>query len=236
MPVARRVRLSSALVCAGLVGVLGATVVHASTASPVMAGLGDSYASGLGSGDYGDSGDCRRSTHAYAVLDSQRIGASLIFVACSGATTNDVDADQLTALSASTTDVTPTVGGNDVGFVEVLGTCALSGHSGCSAAIDVARALIKSLLPGRLDALYGDIAAKAPGATVVVVGCPRLFNGQDCSVLTSFSRKEMSGLNGTADRIDAVIGRAAKTGRLHLRRPTLGVPRSRGLRRQGLVA
>lgn len=170
-----------------------------------LVGLGDSYAAGLGSGDYDqDSGDCYRSPHAYAVQVSRRIGAQLDFVACSGATTADVAADQLGALSAQTTDVTLTVGGNDVGFADVMTDCALPSWAGdCAAAVRVARQLVKQVLPGRLGSLYDAIAAAAPNAKVVVVGYPRLFNGQDCSPLTWFTPREMTKLNGAANLLDS---------------------------------
>jgi hypothetical protein len=206
------VRIGSVLVSGALVMVVGgAAATGASPGTPALAGLGDSYASGLGTGDYdGDSGDCKRSPEAYPVLDSQLIGAALTFVACSGATTSDVEANQLGALTASTTDVTITVGGNDIGFVDVITECALpSWASHCFKAIRDARRATRHVLPGRLDTLYDDIATGAPGAKVVVVGYPRLFNGHDCSPLTFFSRKEIERLNASADLLDQTIGTRA---------------------------
>lgn len=184
----------------------------AAAATPQLVGLGDSYASGLGSGDYiAGSGDCYRSTHAYAVVDSQRIGASLQFVACSGATTADVESSQLSALSSATTDVTITIGGNDIGFSDVITQCALpSWASHCFSSIHQAEQAIKHTLPGSLDTLYGDIHADAPNATVVVVGYPRLFNGQNCSDLTFFTAKEMTALNAAADLLDTTIAGRVK--------------------------
>jgi lysophospholipase L1-like esterase len=206
------VRIGSIVGSATLVMVIGGSAATGSTpASPVMAGLGDSYASGLGAGSYyDDSGDCKRSSNAYAVLDSQRIGAALSFVACSGATTSDVEASQLGALSDSTTDVTITIGGNDIGFVDVITECALpSWASRCFGAIHDAQQVTKHVLPGKLDALYDDISAGAPNAKVVVVGYPRLFDGRDCSPLTFFSRKELARLNESADLLDQTIGKRA---------------------------
>lgn len=179
---------------------------------PAMAGLGDSYASGLGAGDYDpSSGDCYRSERAYAVLDAQRIGAALDFVACSGATSGDVDSGQLGALGQDTGDVTVTVGGNDIGFADVMTECALPSWAGdCFGAIAAARRATKNVLPGNLDALYGDIASDAPDATVVVVGYPRLFNGRNCSPLTFFTKREMTKLNAAADLLDKTIRQRAK--------------------------
>jgi lysophospholipase L1-like esterase len=180
-----------------------------------MVGLGDSYASGVGTGTYyQESGSCMRSPKAYPVLDSEQIGAVLSFVACSGATTADVEADQLGALSASTTQATITVGGNDIGFVEVITECALpSWASDCFGAIEVAETLMTTVLPGRLDTLYGDLSAAAPNATVVAVGYPRLFNGEDCSAGTFFTKAEEKALNRAAGLLDKTIhARASAAG------------------------
>ncbi len=217
MTTRRTASLSTTLVAGIAAGavvlvIAGSAASGATAASRSLVGLGDSYASGLGTGEYdGSSGDCKRSPDAYPVLDSQRIGAAISFVACSGATTSDVDTDQLGALSASTTDVTLTVGGNDVGFVDVISQCALpSWASHCFAAIKRASRVVRQVLPGRLDALYDDISAGAPDANVVVVGYPRLFSGQDCSPLTFFTKKELRRLNQSADLLDQTIGKRAR--------------------------
>ena len=193
---------------------VAAPASHAGTARGglQLVGLGDSYASGLGTGDYyPDSGDCYRSPDAYAVLDAQALGASIDFVACSGATSGDVVSTQLSALSATTTDVTLTVGGNDIGFTDVITQCALpSWASHCFQSIHQAEQAMQHTLPGALDTLYADIHADAPNAEVAVVGYPRLFNGHNCSDLTFFSKKEMASLNSAADMLDQVIGARAK--------------------------
>ena len=80
--------------------------------------LGDSYSSGVGAGNYySSSGSCKRSASAYPVrwADSNS-PASFTSVACSGATTSDVLSGQVSALSARTTLVSITIGGNDAGF------------------------------------------------------------------------------------------------------------------------
>ncbi|MGZ4436616.1 MAG: SGNH/GDSL hydrolase family protein [Actinomycetes bacterium] len=173
--------------------------------------LGDSYAAGVGSRSYyDDDTGCSRSPYAYPVLDAARVGASLSFRACIGATTGDVLADQLGTLSAATTYVTVQVGGNDVGFTRVITTCAKPAWaSNCGAAVDRAQYAIRNTLPGRLDDLYAAIAAKAPNARVTVVGYPRLFNGEDCNAGTWFSPTEESRLNKTADLLDATTAARA---------------------------
>jgi len=173
----------------------------AAAATKRLVALGDSYASGVGTRTYySDSGSCQRSPYAYPVLDAARVGATLSFRACSGATTTSVLDTQLDTLSSTTTHVTLTVGGNDAGFTKVITTCAQPfWASDCDGAIDKAQSFIRNSLPSRLDALYGPVRTKAPTASIVIVGYPRLFNGEDCNAGTYFSPAEEARLNATAD-------------------------------------
>ena len=58
-------------------------------------------------------------------------------------------------------------------------------------------------MPGRLSTLYASIRSKAPNAKVVVVGYPRIFNGEDCNAGTWFSPAEETRLNATADLLNS---------------------------------
>lgn len=177
---------------------------------PVYVALGDSYASGVGAGRYDASG-CRRSPRAYPPLLARAHGYALRFRACSGATVAHVRGAQLDALDAETRYVTLSVGGNDVGFARVLTTCATPWWlADCDPAVDRAETLVRDVLPGRLRALYADVRARAPQALVVVVGYPRIFNGDDCDAGTWFSPAEQDRLNATADLLDATIATAAR--------------------------
>lgn len=183
----------------------------ASAASTTYVALGDSYSSGLGTGSYlNDGTSCSRSAYAYPALDAVRLGLTLTFRACAGATVADVRQTQLDALNGSTGYVTVTAGGNDIGFASVLTECAKPAwFSDCNGAIDAAVAVIRTQLPSSLTGLYADIHAKAPNARTVVLGYPRLFNGTDCHLLTWFSGAEMTRLNATADLLDSATAAAA---------------------------
>lgn len=184
---------------------------QAQAASPSYVALGDSYASGTGTRSYlADGTTCQRSVYAYPTLVSTAAGYTLNFRACSGAKIADVRTAQLPALSATTAYVTISVGGNDAGFSSVLTTCAQPAWmSNCNAAIDKAQAYINNTLPGALASLYADIKARSPLAKVVVVGYPRLFNGEDCNALTWFSPTEEARLNATADLLNSRTSAAA---------------------------
>jgi len=106
--------------------------------------------------------------------------------------------------------VTISVGGNDAGFTSVITTCAEPGWlSDCHGAVSKAQSYLKNTLPGSLATLYSSIRAKAPNAKVVVVGYPRLFNGEDCNALTWFSPSDESLLNATADLLNSKLAAAA---------------------------
>lgn len=159
---------------------------------------GDSYASGTGTREYYDSG-CQRSNHAYAKQLAAQQGMTLSHVACSGARIPDVRANQLGALSAATNLVTISIGGNDAGFSSTITQCALPWPWTCTGDISNARNFISDTLPGQLDALYAEIETRAPNAQVIVVGYPRLFNGEECNLGARISPEEQSALNGVAD-------------------------------------
>jgi len=175
--------------------------------------LGDSYASGLGAGNY-SGGSCDRSSNAYPVLwANAHAPSSFSFVACSGATTTDVINSQLSAVSSSTTLISVTIGGNDVGFSSVMETCVLGSTSDCVNAVTQAENEARTQLPGNLDTLYSDIRARAPGAEVVVVGYPEFYDLSKSSTCIGLSTTDRTYLNQGADVLDSVIAtEAAKYG------------------------
>ncbi|MEZ5095854.1 MAG: GDSL-type esterase/lipase family protein [Nocardioides sp.] len=136
----------------------------AQAAPPAYVALGDSSSSGTGTGTYiNDGTSCQRSVYAYPSLIASARGYALDFRACSGATVADVTGTQLGSLSASTSYVTISVGGNDAGFASVLTECALpSWLSNCYGAISSAQSIINNTLPGRLSTLYAAIRSRAP--------------------------------------------------------------------------
>jgi lysophospholipase L1-like esterase len=219
-------RLLRPLVLAGSALVLAATTAalpaaQGATPSSYVA-LGDSYSSGTGTRTYlADGTSCQRSVYAYPSLISSARGYALNFRACSGAKVADVRNTQLSALTTSTSYVTISVGGNDAGFTDVLTTCAMPGWaSNCNGAIDGAQRLISTTIPTALASLYASIRSAAPRATVVVVGYPRIFNGEDCNLLTWFSPSEESRLNQTADLLNSRLSAAASAAGFAFANPT----------------
>ncbi len=191
---------------APIVGALVLALSLAATASAdLYTALGDSYSSGTGTGSYTLSSSCQRSVYAYPYLVSQqRANTTLSFLACSGAKTTDVNSSQIPSMSSSTNWVTITIGGNDVGFGNLVISCTLGD---CSSQIASTNSQITNNLPALLDATYSKIKAQAPSARVIVLGYPRVFANpfKSCSAATGISSSEATSLNGVADNLDGVI-------------------------------
>jgi lysophospholipase L1-like esterase len=199
---------------AGTAGTAPAATVNTavvSTAAVHYVALGDSYSSGVGAGNYiSASGNCERSTDAYP---EQWAGAhspaSFVSVACSGATTANVLSSQVPALSAKTTLVSITIGGNDAGFSNVMETCVLESTSSCMNAVETAEDFIAAQLPGRLDSTLRAIRAHAPSAKVVVLGYPDLYDLNSGTCL-GLSTEDRVALDGGANDLDSALQAAAQ--------------------------
>jgi lysophospholipase L1-like esterase len=190
---------------------LAAQVTSAKAASTVnYVALGDSYASGVGAGNYySSSGSCDRSPNAYPALwAAANSPSSFTFVACSGAKTTDVVNNQLSALSASTTLVSVTIGGNDAGFSSVMETCVLSSTSSCLSAVSQAEAFVKNQLPALLNTMLADIRAHASSARIVLVGYPEFYD-LSVPVCIGLSSQDHTALDQAADILDSALATAA---------------------------
>lgn len=194
------------LLGAGIVGVSSAAA--ATRPSITYDALGDSYASGYGVPPY--STPCGRSDAAYAVqLDGREKIHLDDFVACAGATTGSVvSGGQLGALDSDTDLVTLSVGGNDVGWSQAVTACLGGSDQQCAGVLAATRNTVSRTLPGRLDALYSQIAAGAPHAHVIVTGYPQLFTPEYGSFLGASDAEEQA-LNDGADLLNGVIAHAA---------------------------
>ncbi|KPM54240.1 hypothetical protein ACG83_19815 [Frankia sp. R43] len=170
--------------------------------------LGDSYSSGSGAGSSDLDADCARSTYSYPYLvASQRPGTELTLAACGGAVTSDVTDSQVNALTPETKYVTITIGGNDIGFGDLVRSCTLSD---CTSTVDTSNARITGELPAKLDTTFAAIRSKAPSATVVVLGYPRPFADRTCSAAPGVTVAKQAALNNLVDNLDAVLADRAQ--------------------------
>lgn len=139
------------------------------------AAMGDSYASGIGAGVRGDnSGDyvCSRYSEAYPnvmniVLDGTGpVTREFFYVACSGAQTNNVRDDQAGNFVWDVDIATLSVGGNDIGFFEIINNCIFQFYitESCENQINIAQGKIDSEefhsnLDGVLSKILGNARA-----------------------------------------------------------------------------
>lgn len=202
-------RLVASTACAvtlAAAAIISATPASASGSNYVA--LGDSYSSGTGTGSYDLDSSCQRSSKAYAPLwASSHAPASFKFVACSGATTSDVKANQISALSTSTTLASITIGGNDAGFASVMETCVLYSDSQCQTAVNNAENYMRTTLPGNLNSTFSAMRTKAPSAHIVVLDYPHLYITNDTYCIGLSHTKHVL-LNQAADVLDGVISTA----------------------------
>ena len=200
LALSRLIRLGAALL---VLAASAAAFAAAATADGYVA-LGDSYSSGVGTGSYTLDSACKRSVYAYPYLYAQKHPSTpLTFVACSGAKTSDLLSKQLQAVTSTTTLATMTIGGNDIGFANLIYQCTLSD---CSAALDSTRANLQNTLGTALDQVYTTVKSRAAvGARIIVLGYPRVFSGAGCFGTLGISSTEETKANALSDALDQLV-------------------------------
>ncbi|MFD9431477.1 SGNH/GDSL hydrolase family protein [Streptomyces sp. NPDC060002] len=165
-------------------------VLGVPTLKPYVA-MGDSYSSGQGAGVYDTStvtstNKCYKSYNSYGRILGRDLTSPLTltsFAACGGSVTSDIKttgtysgvSPQDTALSSTTTKVvTISIGGNDIGFANVITTCA-DPTKDCDGAFNAATNLLGPIFDNKLQTVYLDILQKAPLAQVYILGYPPLL-------------------------------------------------------------
>ena len=227
----RRVLPRAAALTAALVLGLSAAPASAAPGRHYVA-LGDSYASGPGIPDrVGEPAGCARSSNNYpSVLARWVRFSSVTDVTCGGATTRDMwspqavsggaNPPQLDAVTRRATLVTVSIGGNDIGFGEILATCGRLGASDPTGAPCQAyyTAGGTDVLAGRIDAVAGEVARvlaeihrRAPRAEIVLVGYLRILpDGQGCWPAVPFAAGDTAYFDATQRRMNATLARVAQ--------------------------
>ncbi|MEU4688332.1 SGNH/GDSL hydrolase family protein [Actinoplanes sp. NPDC023714] len=179
-----------------------ALAAPAQAASVDYVALGDSYSSGVGAP--GQSGTCLRSNNSYAAKwAAQNSPTSFQFLACGGAVTDDIVKTQVPAMKSGADLISITIGGNDAGFAPTVITCLTSSDSACAAKVASGKTYVANTLPGKLDAAYNAIKAKAPGARVVVLSYPLIFDTS--TVICEMSLAKRRSINSGAVALDEMI-------------------------------
>lgn len=184
--------------------------------------LGDSYTAGPLIPQQVDA-NCARSDHNYpSIVAAVRKATAFKDVSCSGATTDNMwkaqgtNEPQLDALNRDTGLVTVQIGGNDIGFSSIIGTCArLSSQDPAgdpcrryyaSSGIDQLTVAIARTAP-KIDAVLRAVHARAPHARVLVVGYPDLLpdDGSGCYPAVPFAAKDFAYLRDTGKRLNLML-------------------------------
>lgn len=177
---------------------------------------------------------CLRSNGNYPALLAKRLGvAQHVDVSCSGATSKDLTTRQRTfqrqsvpaQLAAVTTDtdlVTLGIGGNDLGlFGSLVGTCPISGPKGglftapkgirCGQ-VDRRTASAAVLRIGKLiRADLAEVHRRAPDATVVLVGYPRIVSpSRTCPATLPVARRDTFALDAVTRALSRQMRAAAR--------------------------
>lgn len=207
--------------------VLGSTALASCTPTPdTYVALGDSYTAGpLIPNQSTKPLGCLRSDHDYpSLVDPQIKVTKFADVSCSGATTSDfysaqnvtpgpANPAQLSALDDNTKVVTMGIGGNDIGFTDIVKTCALQNPfgKGCSSTYvkngdDQLRDKINALAP-KISAALVAIAKAAPNATVFVVGYPTIIpeTGSGCYPIVPILPVDIPYLRGVAKYLNSML-------------------------------
>jgi GDSL-like lipase/acylhydrolase family protein len=190
--------------------------------------LGDSYVAGplipnpvlpLG---------CLKSDHNYPHLAAPSLGLTLRDPSCSGATTADMTSPQeieidgpnppqFNSLDSSTSVVSLTIGGNDIGFSEVAESCITlnpfshpcldkydsGGHDQLAERIEATAPKVAAVLEG--------IHSRSPSAKVYVVNYPAIFpeTGFGCWPQMPIGFLDVPYLRSTEQHLDSMLATEA---------------------------
>ena len=213
-----------------------ALVVSAPTAGRTsdqsrLVALGDSYTAGpLIPHQIPDPPGCGRSDRNYPHLVARELGAALDDVSCSGATTEHMttpqgveggaNPPQLDAVETGTDVVTLGIGGNDIGFAQIvlscmaltpLGTPCRDRHVGPGG--DQISRRISEAAP-KVAAVLAEISRRAPAATVYLVGYPAILphDGYGCWPVMPISFSDASYLRDKHVELNSMLAATAAAG------------------------
>jgi hypothetical protein len=156
-------------------------------------------------------------------------------VSCSGARTDDLFAPQavfggrnppqLDALDAGVSTVTLQIGGNDIGFTEIIKNCAAASPYGptqvgpnCKSYYDPGGTPANDQLQQRIDAAAGSvdtvltrIQQNAPNAKIIVVGYPAILplTGTGCWPQMPLTLTDVPYLRATEEHLNSMLANEA---------------------------
>ena len=212
-----------------------ATVVAAGVHAPALGAaagtyvaVGDSYTAGPGIlNQQLDQLGCWRSDHNYPHLVAQARGSALRDPSCSSAKTANLTSPQaiigganppqFTSLDATVATISVQIGGNDIGFSEILSRCAavLPLGAPCRTAYtaggaDELRRRIAATAP-KVAAALAEARRRSPQARIFVLGYPAILpeGGPGCWPLLPIAPDDVPYLRDTEKALNALLATQA---------------------------
>lgn len=216
------------------VGVVALFAVAGCTSAPTPSGtttsgkyvaLGDSFTANSFHSPGASSNGCDQTGRNQPHVVQARMGfSSFVDASCDGATSDDImaagtgNASQISFVTSTTKLVTLSIGGNDIGFSDIVKDCAtkLPGSSGCQSQYvhdgrDELSGRIAATAP-KVDAVLAEIKRKAPAAKTFVVGYPTVLpeTGNGCYPLVPVLPSDVPYLRAKVKELNAML--AARAG------------------------
>ena len=212
-----------------------ATVVAAGVHPPALGAaagayvaVGDSYTAGPGVlNQQLDQIGCFRSDHNYPHLVARARGLALRDPSCSGAETSDLTSPQAVlgganppqfdSLDATVATISMQIGGNDIGFSEILYRCAavLPLGTPCRTAftaggVDELGRRITATAP-KVAAALAEARRRSPQARIFVLGYPAILPevGPGCWPLLPIAPDDVPYLRDTEKKLNAMLATQA---------------------------
>lgn len=227
MPVYRRVIPAAIAAVLAVIGAPASAGAAPSDRPGSYVALGDSYAAGPGVPEQrAEPRGCNRSSNNYPA----RLAAGLALrdytdVSCSGAKTDNMtaaqsvsgasNAAQFDALRPDTDLVTLTISGNDIGFTEIVFTCAQMSvrdpmgnpceREFTAGGNDIYAQRIQAVAP-KVGRVLEGIRQRSPKATVLLVGYLRILPpSKGCYPVFPVARGDVPYLDGLQQQLTAVL-------------------------------
>lgn len=199
----------------------------ASAQGPRYVAMGSSFAAGPGITRSADDPPdrCGRSADNYARQLARRRGLDLVDVSCSGAVTASIlgpwngHTAQIEAVTAATTLVTVTIGGNDVGLIGglVAGACReLAGRKADAEALAKCPAAARAddaayvRLAAAMKEIVAQVRVRAPKARLVFADYLTILPASGVCAATPLSPSDADVSRETARRVAEITARTAR--------------------------
>ena len=202
------------------------TATPAPSASPDLpavrsyVAIGDSFTAGPGLADLRDGGAfCLRSDHNWPSLLAHELHpTTFVDVSCAGATTHDVLQNgtgpaearpQIEAVTPGTDLVTVGIGGNDGNLFASLISACTGGQGACDPFSRDSAPVILQQTVSDIAAVLADIRAKAPKATVLLVGYLRIMPDSGSCPTIGISAGDAAAVASAEEALDRALADAA---------------------------